>query len=82
MLDVPGDANTNLRHENNQQKNRERQNHPAGFFQRPATAEERDDENHRADNHKNDGGCPKCFANKILIMMVGVLNYGADDNGE
>lgn len=82
MLDVPGDPNANLRDKYNQQKNRKRQNHPAGFFQRPATAEERDDENHRADDHKNYGGCPKCFADKILIVMVRALNDGADDNGE
>lgn len=82
VLDVASDSDADFSDENYQQENGERQNHPAGFTQCTAAAEERDYENHRSDDHENDRRRPERFADKVLIMMIRILNDGANDNGE
>lgn len=82
VFDVSCDSNADFRDEDDQKEHRESQNHPAGLTQGSATAEEGNDENHGSDDHKNDRRRPESFADKVLIMMIRILNYSADDDGE
>lgn len=80
MLDVASDSNTNFSNEDDAQEHWESQNHPARLAQRSTTADKRDDEDHWTDNHQNYRSRPERFADEVFVVVIRVLNDGANDD--